>query len=165
MTYLITFSTYGSHLHGDPRGSVNREHNCFKSPMIGENGLLRDSERRSMKDVPYLLDDRRRAILLGVIQSVCAYREWELFAIHVRTNHVHVVVEARGNPLVAIQNFKQYGSRALNRAGIDGLSRKRWTEGGSARRLSDRDERERAIRYVAEGQGEPMALFVAAIQK
>ncbi len=27
LAYLITFSTYGTHLHGDPRGSVDVRHN------------------------------------------------------------------------------------------------------------------------------------------
>ena len=32
LAYLITFRTYGTWLHGDARGSVDREHNVFGTP-------------------------------------------------------------------------------------------------------------------------------------
>ena len=52
--------------------------------------------------------------------------------------------------------FKSYASRNLNRLGIDEPDRRRWARHGSTRWLwKDRDVRE-AIRYVVEGQGEPM---------
>jgi len=161
VTYLMTFSTYGSHLHGDERGSVDRDHNQPKARLLPTNVLRRDSERRSLKWPMYLLDDTRRSIVLDAIHEVCAYREWGVFAIHVRTNHVHVVAELSCDPRGAIRDFKAYASRALNRTGLDERGRRRWTEGGSARRLVDCEQRRRAIQYVVEHQGEQMAVLVA----
>jgi len=34
LAYLITFTTYGTWLHGDPRGSVDREHNVWGTPFL-----------------------------------------------------------------------------------------------------------------------------------
>jgi hypothetical protein len=34
LAYLITFRAYGTWLHGDKRGSVNRFHNRFGTPFI-----------------------------------------------------------------------------------------------------------------------------------
>jgi hypothetical protein len=56
-----------------------------------------------------------------------------------------------------MRDFKAYASRALNR--IEG-PRRRWARHGSTRWLwRDQDVR-RAIRYIVEEQGEPMAVFV-----
>ena len=37
LAYLITFRTYGTWQHGDERGSVDREHNRYKSPYASSN--------------------------------------------------------------------------------------------------------------------------------
>jgi hypothetical protein len=38
--YLITFRSYGSWLHGDRRGSVDRFHNRFGTPRIPHNEAM-----------------------------------------------------------------------------------------------------------------------------
>jgi REP element-mobilizing transposase RayT len=91
------------------------------------------------------------------------YREWNLLAAHVRTTHVHVVVEADVAPEKILSDLKSYASRGLNRLGKDASDRKRWARHGSTRWLwKDKDVKD-AIRYVVEGQGEPMAVFVAGL--
>ena len=47
-----------------------------------------------MDQPPYGLDAMRRDAVLEAIQQVCAHRGWCLLAAHVRTTHVHTVVEA-----------------------------------------------------------------------
>ena len=42
----------------------------------------------------YYLDEERRQIVLEALQQVCSHRQWTLLAAHVRTNHVHAVLEA-----------------------------------------------------------------------
>ena len=114
-----------------------------------------------MTQLPYLLDERRRAIVLAALQWGCQHRGWELFAAHVRENHVHVVAEAPCLREIVAQACKAYASRFLNEACLDAPGRKRWTRRASMKRLYDVDARDQAIRYVAAKQGEPMALFVA----
>jgi REP element-mobilizing transposase RayT len=114
-----------------------------------------------MKQVPYSLDRDGRATVLEALREVCLHRGWSLLAAHVRTNHVHVVVEAEVRPEKVMNDFKSYASRGLNRLGGDESNRKRWAHHGSTRWLwEDQDVRE-ALRYVIEEQGEPMAVFVA----
>ena len=91
----------------------------------------------------------------------CAHRDWNLLAAHVRSNHVHVVVEAEIRPERIMNEFKSYASRELNRLGIDELDRKRWSRHGSTRWLWTDDDVKQALQYVVDEQGEPMALFVA----
>ena len=47
-----------------------------------------------MDQAPYHLDQTRRDAVLEAIQEVCVHRRWSLLAAHVRSNHVHTVVEA-----------------------------------------------------------------------
>jgi REP element-mobilizing transposase RayT len=116
-----------------------------------------------MNQAPYLLDRGSRVAVLEALREVCLHRGWTLLAAHMRTNHVHVGVEAGVRPERIMSDFKTYASRGLNRLGRDGEDRKRWARHGSTRWLwKDEDVRE-AIRYVVEEQGEPMAIFAAEV--
>ena len=55
----------------------------------------------------------RQAVLAAVVER-CLDREWELLAAHVRTNHVHVVVEAEVRPERVMNDLKSFASRRLN---------------------------------------------------
>jgi REP element-mobilizing transposase RayT len=118
-------------------------------------------EEEKMRQEPYLLDETARGSVLAVLVAHSAYREWTLLAAHVRTNHVHVIVEAEVPPEKVMNEFKSYASRELNRMGCDRLERRRWARHGSTRWLWKDQEVRDAIRYVIDEQGKPMAVFVA----
>ena len=150
LRYFITFTCYGARLHGDESGSVDRHHN-----LVG-NRLLEPDVQRVMAE------RRARAIVLAAIQNHCAYRGWNLAAAHVRSNHVHAIVEAEAPPEKIMNEFKSYASRELNRLTTTGGSeRKRWARHGSTRWLWKDEDVKRALQYVVDEQGEPMALFIA----
>src|SRR4051794_9450958 len=111
--------------------------------------------------IPMSLVPASRAAVLAAIQMHCAHPDWNLLAAHVRSNHVHVVVEAEIRPERIMNEFKSYASCELNRLGIDELDRKRWSRHGSTRWLWTDDDVKQALHYVVDEQGEPMALFVA----
>ena len=162
LTYLITFSCYGSHLHGDERGSIDPKHNQPGSPVRPGEPALQRFERQSMRNPPYLLDSPRREIVLRAILGVCEHRGWTLHAAHVRTNHVHIVVDASRSTEEVTHDFKAYASRMLNQLALDPPERSRWTRHASMRKLADETALERALRYVADSQSEVMALYVRA---
>src|ERR1035438_8833216 len=72
-----------------------------------------------MDQAPYHLDQIRRDAVLEAIQEVCVHRGWSLLAAHVRSNHVHTVVEAETPPERVMADFKAYASRRLNRMRLD----------------------------------------------
>ena len=78
-----------------------------------------------MTQPPYVLDEPARAVVLEAIKEVCTHRRWILLAAHVRTNHVHMILEADARPEKAMNDFKSYASRSLNRVEPDGAHRKR----------------------------------------
>lgn len=129
---------------------------------LGADSRRAEIERRNMKESPYLLDAAARAMVLAAIQEVCVYRGWNLLAAHVRTNHVHVVVEAEYRPEKPLRDFKAYASRALNRA-EETRRVNRWARHGSTRWLWKDQEVRDAIRYVVDEQGEHMAVFLGEI--
>lgn len=114
-----------------------------------------------MLQPPYRLDQESRAAVLSVLRKHCDHRGWNLLAAHVRTNHIHAIVEADVPPEKVMNEFKSYASRELNRLDGDGPGRKRWARHGSTRWLWKDEDVRQAIRYVVEEQGEPMAVFVA----
>ncbi|MFN0165094.1 MAG: transposase [Bryobacteraceae bacterium] len=160
MTYLITFCCYGAHVVGDEPGAVDRTHNLPGSPLVEPNPRRAAAIRMSMTEPPYLLDEDRRKTVLAAICEACAFRGWFLAVAHVRTNHVHVVVDAPVKPETVMGTLKARSSRLLGEVGLDPPGRRHWSRHGSTRYLWDRDQVTRAVAYVAEGQGDPMALFV-----
>jgi len=147
MRYFITFACYGSHVHGAEPGFVDRRHNLPGTRTLDADSNRASAETNAMAQLPYLLDERARRLVLQV---------------HVRTNHLHVIVESEAKPEKVMDDLKSYASRALNMVESN-TSRRRWAHHGSTRWLwTDQDVRE-AIRYVIDEQGEPMALYVAVM--
>ncbi len=110
MIYLITFACYGSHLRGGEYGSVDRDHNAPGTPILKADSARVALEANLMDQAPYYLDQTRRDAVLEAIREVCVYREWNLLAAHVRSNHVHTVVEAEVAPERVMGDFKPYAS-------------------------------------------------------
>jgi len=80
-----------------------------------KNKKLVEDERNELKSPPVSLDERQRAVVERAIREVCDYRGYKLFAINVRTNHVHSVVYARCKPEPVMDAFKAYATRQLRR--------------------------------------------------
>lgn len=115
-----------------------------------------------MDQPPYGMDRIRRETVLASLLERCADRYWNLWAAHVRTNHVHLVVEAEARPERILNDLKSFASRCLNDRGLDEPARKRWARHGSTRWLWNCENISAAIRYVVDGQGDQMAVFEAS---
>jgi len=161
MTYLIAFSCYGNHLHGDAAGSVDRTHNVPRTPLLEVNGRRQAAELRLMGQPLYIMDDSRRDVVLGALGERCEQNSWTLLAAHVRTSHVHMVVESEAEPERVMNDVKAYASRCLNQARLDEPGRKRWARHGGTRWLWKPTHVSAAIRYVVDEQGDATAVFEA----
>ena len=115
-----------------------------------------------MDQPSYGMDGSRREVVLAALLERCQQQHWTLLAAHVRSNHVHLVVEAEASPERVMNDVKSYASRCLNRTGLDGPGRKRWARHGSTRWLWKPEHVSAAIRYVVDEQGERMAVFEAS---
>jgi REP element-mobilizing transposase RayT len=163
MRYFITFACYGSHLHGDEPGIVDLHHNVPGSPFAEASPERRVIKFEQMDQAPFSLDKDRRAAVLSALHEVCLHRQWILIAAHVRTNHVHVVVEGDARPERMMNTFKSYASRKLNLLRIDEPHRKRWARHGSTRWLWKDEQVQEVLQYVVYGQGEAMEVYLAEL--
>ena len=159
LAYLISFRTYGTWLHGDKRGSVNRKQNKYGSPRMEPNPQLEKAESRLLKRPPVTLDGYQRPVVEQAIREVCEHRPYTLLAINVRTNHVHTVVSALCKPEPILAAFQAYATRKLREAGLLSRKTKPWARHGSTPYLWKEKHVERAIDYVINGQGDDLPSF------
>lgn len=152
--FLITMRCYGTWLHGDDRGSTDRDNNTYRSLTRPIEPALKEWERMQLKHAPAVLDLHRREVVDRVITEVAQYRGWYLHALHIRTNHMHVVVSAGCKPELVMNTFKAYVTRALRNAGVCGPVEHIWSRHGSTHHLWEEWDVERACQYVIEEQGE-----------
>jgi REP element-mobilizing transposase RayT len=150
--YFLTFTTYGTWLHGDERGTVDYYHNTYGSDRLGESPKRKNIVSKRLSNDAVVLDDKSRSLIHHVIIDVSAYRGWTLHAVNVRTNHVHVVVSADSPPERILIDFKARATRALTDARIISRGTKVWTRHGSTKYLWDDTQLASASRYTLEGQ-------------
>jgi len=154
--YLITFRAYGTWLHGDRRGSVDRFHNKFGTPRIAHNEPWREHNRSLLTQAPVKLGSRRRTLVKEAIRETCKIRKWNFWTTNVRTNHVHTVVSAPCKPRKILDAFKANATRKLREAGCWASDRSPWIERGSKRYLWTEQDVINAVVYVEYDQGEPL---------
>ncbi|MEA2206389.1 MAG: hypothetical protein QOE77_3165 [Blastocatellia bacterium] len=159
LAYLISFRTYGTWLHGDKRGSINRRQNQYGTRRIARNPGLQSAERKQLKHPPLRLNRKQRPLIAKAIREVCIHRKYQLLAINVRTNHVHTVVSAQIKPEPILQAFQAYATRKLRRANLLRNDVKPWSRHGSTPYLWKAKHLERAIDYVLYGQGDELPSF------
>jgi len=155
--YLITFRCYGTWLHGDERGSIDRFHNRYKSPYLQRSDHRRDHNQRKLKSDPITLNGSQRQSVDTAVREVCEVRRWILHALNVRTNHVHVVVSVGPiKPERALNAFKSYATRGMRRDGNWQKTHSPWSDKGSQRHLWNERSLALAIDYVLNGQGDDL---------
>ncbi len=153
--FLITWTCYGRWVYGDDRGSVDDDHNVYGTPLIAESPRRVSGVRRRLRNRPFRLNEPARDVVKQTITEHSERRGWELLAVNVRSNHVHVVVRFAGvTPEVMMGQWKLWSSRRLRECGVAERGQSVWTRHGSTRYLWKEHELEPAVRYVVEGQDE-----------
>ena len=160
LAYFITFRTHGTWLHGDQRGSVDRNgRNLYGTDRIKLDPVFSVTMDRNMHTEPFLLDGKQRAIVEKSIRGVCEFRGHGLSAVNVRTNHAHAVVSALARPNPIMRAFKANATRELRNAKLVNADQRIWSRGGSTRYLWKPQNVERAIDYTLYGQGDDLPDF------
>ena len=154
LAYLITFRTYGTWLHGDERGSVDREHNVYGTPMLAPDPRRERAARLRCRQQPVRLNADQRRIVQEALLEVIKRQNWSLHELNVRSNHVHAVVSAPEHPDRVANTLKAISTRRLREAGLIDAKIKPWSRGGSRKYLWTPEALEAACRYVLDGQGE-----------
>src|SRR5688572_4912268 len=96
--FLFTFVPYGTRLHGDDRGSVDKFHNSYGGEFVPPNLEYETMRRADLAEEPLLITAKMRGIIADTILQHCEYRNWHHHSSNVRTNHIHAVLAAIGDP-------------------------------------------------------------------
>jgi REP element-mobilizing transposase RayT len=160
LAYFISFRCYGTWLHGDERGSIDRFNNLYGTAKIPINTHWNEISRSRLVHEPVKLNARRRRSVGKAIRETCQKRNWGLLALNVRTNHVHVVVAIGSRrPEVAITAFKANATRQMREDRIWDLPNSPWSQKGSNRYLWTEKHVADAVEYVVNGQGKELPKF------
>ncbi len=160
LAYLITFRCYGTWLHGDKRGSIDRFQNKYKSPYISPNKNWHQFNTTRLKAEAVSLNTKQRQAVEEAICETCDVRQWFLRAINIRTNHVHAIVSiGMTEPERALNDFKSYTPRKMKQNGCWFSKHSPWADKGSKRHLWNERSIELAVDYVINGQGDDLAKF------
>ncbi|QDV79667.1 transposase [Botrimarina mediterranea] len=171
--WLLTSTTYGTWLPGDARGSVTSvrdyrpgdgspatriEHARYGEAWEPQAKGLRRSAESTLKGPPVLLIPEQAQCLLSEFQRTASHHGWRLSAVALMANHVHLVVglPRETSSVTALQDFKAYGSRVLNKDFGKPKSSTWWTKSGSRRLLPDEEALVAAINYVLHRQANPL---------
>jgi len=154
--YLITFRCYGTWLHGDERGSIDRHHRAYGAPALPPSEMRKQHDRDLLKQPPVQLNSRQRPIVESAIRETCDIRRWNLWTVNVRTNHVHVVVTASKQPDAVMSALKANATRAMREAAVWQSELSPWEFRGSKKYLWDEEQLTNAIAYVECDQGKPL---------
>jgi REP element-mobilizing transposase RayT len=171
--WFLTWTTYGSRLPGDNRSFVSpiREengaqvkHNKLGEPYDSAMPRLEEYARSLLKGDPIRLNESKAVDLFAQFQETATHRGWELLAIAIMADHVHVVLGVLGDPKPEdlLRDLKSYGSRKLNKSRGVPKSETWWTESGSTRKLATREGIFAAIQYVLD-QEYPLLVWTAPI--
>jgi REP element-mobilizing transposase RayT len=155
LIYFITWTTYGTWLHGDARGWVKAGIHGIQQP----DPELERQVRDLMVEAEVKLSLSQRAIVEQTIRDHCRIRNWTLHAVNARTNHIHAVVSADRDINEVMNQLKAWCSRKLSDdAGLTQTvakkaGRRHWfTEDGDKEMIHDEEHLNNTIRYVMEGQ-------------
>ncbi len=151
--------TYGTWLHGDERGSIDKYHNKYQMPRAVGSDRRETIHRERLKSPPFLLDAKSRSIVEKAIHEVCEFRKWSLLGLAVRTNHVHTVNAATSPSGKMLNDFKAYSTRRLRENGCWNDEHSPWVDKGSRRMLWSEEHVSKAVDYVVNGQGEALPEF------
>ncbi|MEX0784141.1 MAG: transposase [Dehalococcoidia bacterium] len=152
LAYFLTFTCHGTWLHGDERGSVQRlgPENVLE---LDANRARHESARRRMTGDPVTLDLEQRRVVDSAIRETCKFHGWEVKALNVRTNHVHLVVASDVVPERVMNTVKVWATTMLKRGGLLPPGGDVWTRRGSKRYLWREDHVSEVCWYVLNRQG------------
>jgi REP element-mobilizing transposase RayT len=173
--WLLTNTTYGTWLPGDPRGSVTSvrdrratdepgpvriEHDVPGQPWEDDLPRLCSAAIKQMKSPPICLDFEKAEITLNQFRETARYRAWTLHAVAIMPNHFHIALSVNDDPepRKILADFKAYASRTLNTKYGKPPSETWWTTNGSKRKLKSDEALTMAIQYVVQ-QPRPLVVW------
>jgi len=157
LAYFITWTCRGTWLHGDDRGSVDREHNSYGTSLIPPDATRYANAAARLNQDSFQLTATDRLLITRALEKTCSHRGWTTHALAVRSNHIHCVVSADATPERVMHDLKAWSTRALRQSSPSFDKRPIWTRHGSTRYLFDEHALLSAVKYVLSHESNPRA--------
>lgn len=148
LAYHITFGTYGTRLHGDARGVVDRSHNRRGEPIIGSDPKRWERERAKMRFDPVVLTPEQMRHAEDLIPSICDRGGWRLHTRAAGPDHVHTLLTAAADADAVRKWFKRWLGEGMSKRWPLPAGATWWAEGGSVKWVWDDDYFGRIVGYL-----------------
>ena len=148
LAYHFTWGTYGSRLHGDPRGTVERQNNIYGTPVLAHDAERLREQRENLRFPPVSLTIEQCAFAEDAIPAVCERGHWELRARACAPDHIHVVLTSVFDPKKIRSLLKRWVGQALSENWSQEKEQTWWSEDGSIKWIYDDPYLRNAVRYV-----------------
>ena len=148
LAYFITITVYGTFLQGDLR--LWRSRGKGSQPA---QPLLEHWHRDQLKHDIILLNADQRSAVENETARLCEFREWKLWTVNARSNHVHVIVSVSAQAGAKVRDqIKANCTRVLRQGWPVFQDRPVWTVGGDWQCINSENELEQVILYSSEAQ-------------
>ena len=151
--YFITFTTYGTHLPGDERGSIRRGRKGAPSRALAPSPETAARASALMAQPAFTLTEAQRQSVATTVREVCESKGWVLHALNVRTNHIHLLVSGLASPETVMGACKSWATRRMREQSLVGENARVWTRHGSTQYVKGQAGFERVADYILGGQG------------
>ncbi|HLB56824.1 MAG TPA: transposase [Coxiellaceae bacterium] len=159
LAYFITFRTYATWLHGDERSSVSRTRNKVGTPKIHPNKNLETQMQALQKDECVILSREHGDVIREATVNLCNKNNWRLYAMHIRSNHVHLTIKADDEPEKMMTKIKSNATFALRKKCGFAVDQKIWSRHGSTKYIWTPESLYYTSDYTTECQGQKMAYY------
>jgi hypothetical protein len=140
-------TTFGTWLHGDPRGS------WFEGRLIGPDSYLEAAARASMSSDAVILSATEQLLVANALGEIVIAQKHRVYAASVQATHIHLVfAPLRENITPAIARLKRRSAMEVlarrRDLGLSPVPRTLWTAGKFPRFIFDESHLANAIEYV-----------------
>jgi len=157
LAYHLTFGTYGTRLHGDPRGTVDRSHNRPGEPIIGADPAWWSREAASLRFPPVYLTLDQRRFAEATLPDICARGGWTHLICSAGPDHVHTLLSTAAEGAAVRRWLKRWLGEALSRRWPLPQGQSWWAEGGSVKWVWTQDYLDNVYEYILRQRSTPGA--------
>jgi hypothetical protein len=162
IAFHITWGTYGTRLHGDPRGTVDRDHNEYDTPVLGYDEHRWEREKATLKFPPVVLTRPQMVFIEQTIPGICIRGGWEHITSASGPDHVHEILKSKQDPEVIRRLLKRWLGQELTKhfhgepgCPQPGTEATWWAECGSIKWIDNERYYHNAVNYVRGQRASP----------
>jgi hypothetical protein len=162
LAYHITWGTYGTRLHGDPRGTVDRSHNEPGTPVLGYDEHRWEREKSNLKFRPVFLTRPQMILIESLLPEICDRGHWTHITGAAGPDHVHEILRSPFDPETIRRLLKRWlGQELFERYKGEpgcpqpGTGATWWAECGSIKWIDNDRYLTNATRYVTDQRATP----------